>query len=402
MRIFIALDIDDAIRERILRFVEGVRGFAPDARWVRPESLHVTLKFIGEKPAQTVEQIKNLLREVQFEAFDLSFRGYGFFPGTKAARVFWVGIESGPQLAAIAKKIDDLTSELGVPREDHAFSPHLTLARGGGRSGAPGWRKGDAGNKNFQLLQDKLSAMPTPEFGTMTAREFFLYESKLSKAGSRYSKLARFPRQRLPAYRRMNAVLLTGACSYLLGSIPFGYLLVRLFYGKDIRKTGSGNIGATNVARASRWLGGITLLLDAFKGVAAVLATRLLFPNQNVLAALAGFMAVAGHVFPAWLRFRGGKGVATGLAAFAVLVPKTVLVMIGVFLAIFLTFRYISLASILPVALFPLLAWILMPYRDAPQVLAFFAPSILIIAKHHANVRRLLAHTEPRFDWSRG
>jgi 2'-5' RNA ligase len=192
MRIFVALDIEDAIRERIRLFMDGVRGFAPDARWVRPESLHVTLKFIGEKPPETVEEIKRALSTVQSESFDLSFRDYGFFPTVKAARVFWVGIESGPQLRSLAKKIDDATTALGIPREDHEFSAHLTLARGGGRSGAPGWRKGDAANKNFQFLQGKLSGLPAPEFGTMTAREFFVYESKIMRGGSVYRKLARF------------------------------------------------------------------------------------------------------------------------------------------------------------------------------------------------------------------
>jgi acyl phosphate:glycerol-3-phosphate acyltransferase len=201
----------------------------------------------------------------------------------------------------------------------------------------------------------------------------------------------------------MTAVLLIAVYSYFLGSIPFGYLLIRGFHGKDIRTTGSGNIGATNVARTSPALGAITLLLDAFKGIGAVLLTQRLFPNQVVLAALAGFMAITGHVFPVWLRFRGGKGVATGLGSFVVLVPKTVLVMIGIFLAIFVAFRYVSLASILAVALFPLVAWTLHQYGTPPQMLALLAASsLLIIAKHHANIRRLLAHTEPRFHWSRG
>ncbi|HXY14310.1 MAG TPA: RNA 2',3'-cyclic phosphodiesterase [Terriglobales bacterium] len=193
MRIFIALDIDDAIRERIQRFMEGIRGFAPDARWVRPESLHVTLKFLGEKPVQSVEQLKSSLAQVQSKAFDLNFRNYGFFPTARSARVFWVGIESGLELALLANEVDNAASVLGVPKEEHAFSPHLTLARSGGRSGAPGWRKGDGGNKSFQLLQEKLSAMPVPDFGSMTAHRFFLYESKLMRGGSLYSKLAGFP-----------------------------------------------------------------------------------------------------------------------------------------------------------------------------------------------------------------
>lgn len=192
MRIFIALDIDNAIRERIVRFMDGIREFAPDARWVRPESLHVTLKFVGEKPADSVEEIKKALATIKAVPFDLGFRGFGFFPTAKAARVFWIGIQSGPQLASLAKSIDEAGSNLGIPKEDHPFSPHLTLARGGGHSGAPGWRKGDAANRNFHLLQEKLAAFPTPEFGTMTAREFYLYESKLMQGGSRYTKLARF------------------------------------------------------------------------------------------------------------------------------------------------------------------------------------------------------------------
>jgi len=193
MRIFIALDIDNAIRERIQRFLEGVREFAPDARWVRPESLHVTLKFIGEKPMNAVQEIKRALAGVTSQLFEITFRGYGFFPTSNSARVFWIGIESGPQIGALAKGIDNAMAGLGIPKEDHELSPHLTLARGGGQSGAPGWRTGDRSNRNFKLLQEKLAALPAPEFGRMTAREFFLYESKLMRGGSQYTKLERFP-----------------------------------------------------------------------------------------------------------------------------------------------------------------------------------------------------------------
>ena len=197
--------------------------------------------------------------------------------------------------------------------------------------------------------------------------------------------------------------VLIAAYSYLLGSIPFGYILIRVFHGEDVRRTGSGNIGATNVSRTSPALGAITLILDALKGAAAVFMTRKLFPGQIVLLALAAFMAIAGHIFPIWLRFRGGKGVATGLGSFVVLVPKAVLALIGIFVVIFLTFRYISLASRLTVALFPLVAWIVHPYPQSPQILGFLAAaSLLIIAKHHGNIRRLLTHTEPRFHWRRG
>ena len=192
MRIFIALDIDDAIRERIQRFMEGVRDLVPDARWVRPESLHITLKFIGEKPLEAIEEIKTALAGLRSGPIQLGFCNYGFFPTPRSARVFWIGIDSRPKLARLAGKIDELTRSLGIPKEEHAFSPHLTLARAGGRSGAPGWRKGD-GTNNFSLLQQKLSAMPVLEFGSMTAHEFFLYESKLMRGGSVYSKIGGFP-----------------------------------------------------------------------------------------------------------------------------------------------------------------------------------------------------------------
>lgn len=191
MRLFLALDIPDAIRDRIARFVEGVSDFAPDARWVEPESLHVTLKFIGEQPEPAVEQIKHTLSTIESSAPEIYFRGYGFFPTTKSARVFWIGMEATPQLAALAVAIDEKMPALGIPK-DRAFSPHLTLARGAGGSGSPRRNKKDAPNRIFQRLQEKLAALPTPEFGTMTPRSFFLYQSKLSPKGSKYTKLLAF------------------------------------------------------------------------------------------------------------------------------------------------------------------------------------------------------------------
>lgn len=195
MRLFVALDIDNDVRERIARFVEGVQGFAPDARWVKPESLHVTLKFIGEQPDAAVAGIKEALATVNARGTQIYFRDYGFFPTAKSARVFWVGMDAGPELASLAAAIDENTATLGFPREERAFSPHLTLARAGGRSGSPGHIKGDRPNCVFQLLQDKLAALPAPEFGAMTTRAFFLYQSQLSPKGSKYTKLERYELQ---------------------------------------------------------------------------------------------------------------------------------------------------------------------------------------------------------------
>jgi acyl phosphate:glycerol-3-phosphate acyltransferase len=197
--------------------------------------------------------------------------------------------------------------------------------------------------------------------------------------------------------------LLTAASSYLLGSIPFGYILLRIFRGQDVRQTGSGNIGATNVARSSPLLGILTLLLDTLKGATAVAVTRALFPDQMMLAAIAALFAIIGHIFPVWLRFHGGKGVATGLGSFLMLAPKIVLIALGIFVVMVFAFRYISLASIVSVALFPLVAWLLKEYGNTPLVLVFMAAaSALIIAKHRGNIRRLYAGTEPQFQWRRG
>jgi 2'-5' RNA ligase len=187
MRIFVGIDLDSEVRAKIARFLEGVREFAPDVRWVRPESLHVTLKFIGEQKPERVDAIRESLLRVEGKSMEIRFAGYGFFPTANAPRVFLIGIQACNELQRLAAAIDKTTSELGVPPEERAFSPHLTLARGG--SGAPGWRKGDRRNSDFAVLQKRLAEMSEVDFGSMTAHEFCLYQSQLSPGGSKYTKL---------------------------------------------------------------------------------------------------------------------------------------------------------------------------------------------------------------------
>jgi glycerol-3-phosphate acyltransferase PlsY len=213
----------------------------------------------------------------------------------------------------------------------------------------------------------------------------------------------------------MLRALIIVASSYLLGSIPFGYLLVRLFRGEDIRRSGSGNIGATNVSRKSPGLGILTLLLDALKGAASVLlaiaidpaafsSTSIQLPVQlpawsspdlSRWASLAALFAVLGHMFPVWLRFRGGKGVATALGAFLMISPEAVLLASGMFVLVGLVFQYVSLSSIVAVAIFPFIAWMLHDFGSWTSLLLMALSSMAIVARHHANIRRLLAGTEP-------
>lgn len=193
--------------------------------------------------------------------------------------------------------------------------------------------------------------------------------------------------------------------SYLLGSVPTGYLLVRLFRHEDIRSVGSGNIGATNVLRSGgKGLGAATFLLDVLKGAAAVLLAGWIasqfapaVPPRD-LEAQAAVVAVLGHMFPVWLHFRGGKGVATGFGVFLVAAPWAALSAIGLFFVVLLVSRYVSLASILGAGSFPIFAWFLVRGdRPAFFIAAQIIVALLIILKHHQNIRRLATGTENRF-----
>jgi len=205
----------------------------------------------------------------------------------------------------------------------------------------------------------------------------------------------------------MSRLVLIFGVSYLLGSIPFGYLLVRIFRGEDVRRSGSGNIGATNVSRKSPILGALTLLLDAAKGFFAVQIAAAFSPFlsgdpriQRVMATCA-LLAIIGHMFPLWLGFRGGKGVATALGGFLRFSPLAVGVAIIIFLMVVFVSRRISLGSILTAGFFPVSVWVLHRSRD-PLVIAFIAGSaLLIIARHHQNIRRLLSGAEPTFSLGR-
>ena len=188
--------------------------------------------------------------------------------------------------------------------------------------------------------------------------------------------------------------------SYILGAVPFGYLIHRRLTGRDIREEGSGNIGATNVARvAGKIPGAVTLLFDAGKGYLGVTLMSFAARGQGGEREWMSVAAVAvllGHMFPVFLRFHGGKGVAAGLGAFAALAPWAVAEVLGVFAAVLGVWRFVSLGSIAATVLFPVAQWFFY-HPPLGETLGSTVAALLIIGKHSANIQRLLRNTEPHF-----
>ena len=194
------------------------------------------------------------------------------------------------------------------------------------------------------------------------------------------------------------------AVAYLIGSIPSGYLIVRATEGEDVREKGSGGTGATNVSRsAGKGAGILTLILDVIKGVFVVFLAGILsdglFPYADWTIAFAGVLAILGHIFPVWLRFRGGKGVATALGVFLMLEPIVVVIALVVFAITFALTRYVSLASLVAISsiTIAILALTLFDPFELPNAIAALLSAGLVIFAHRANIQRLIAGSEPKF-----
>ena len=203
-----------------------------------------------------------------------------------------------------------------------------------------------------------------------------------------------------------NATLISiPAAAYLLGSIPFGLLLAKLFSGADVRNVGSGNIGAANVLRAAGPVAGIlTLVLDAAKGAAAIFLAARLSNHSATWMMIAGLCVLAGHCFPIWLGFRGGKGVATAAGVFLGLCPLALFAAVILFVLVVLYWRFVSLGSISAAAAMPLLMYFFWaPHHAPPHIITFgtLAATLLIIYKHDANIQRMVQGDEPRFSFRR-
>lgn len=207
----------------------------------------------------------------------------------------------------------------------------------------------------------------------------------------------------MPSFTSTASLLV--AAGYLLGSIPFGLILAKLFAASDIRKAGSGNIGATNVARVAGPAAGIlTLALDAGKGAAAVWLSGRFTEHSATPMMFAAVAALLGHCFPVWLKFKGGKGVATALGVFLMLAPLAALSALLVFIAVSFAWRYVSLGSVSAAAAMPLLMYFLWAPGHAPPLAVIFGTlfaSALIIHKHDGNLQRLVDGTEPKFSFGK-
>ena len=180
VRLFVALEIPTNVRENLAALLQSLRAISREPKWVRPQNLHVTLKFLGEVGDSKVDTVRVALSGIRSEqAVWLEFRGVGFFPNAKHPRVFWAGIEASPNLKQLASDVESAMEKCGFPRESREFSPHLTLARFE-RQGLP------------EKLRDAVAENMQREFGKLRTNEFRLIQSKLKPTGAEYTTLARF------------------------------------------------------------------------------------------------------------------------------------------------------------------------------------------------------------------
>lgn len=181
MRLFVALDFPDEVRHALGELIASLRPHAKNARWVRHESMHITLKFIGHVEDKQLDEIRKALSTIRsIHPAEMYFRGLGFFPHERRPRVLWVGVEASPSVAALAFNVDASLEHLGIRRETREFVPHLTLARFESPSG-------------LEKLVATAESLASTDFGSAIEREFYLYESVLKRSGAEYTRLAAFP-----------------------------------------------------------------------------------------------------------------------------------------------------------------------------------------------------------------
>ncbi len=391
MRLFVAMDLTPEVRERIATFLAKLRATYPVARWVRAENLHVTLKFIGEVNESRVAAFRAALSEIHSSEFaQMDFRGAGFFPNDKRPRVFWIGIQASANVSALAAEIDEQFAAFGVERDTREFRPHLTLARFDDarnldvlHAAIEKSRDSDFG----QRPHESISSLSKPDGGgwltVHSARQFYICSGR-----------------KCVTPESLNQWWWLALAAYLLGSIPFGYLVARRAGLHDIRESGSGNIGATNVARTlGAGAGALTFFLDTAKGFLAVWLAAALTHFSVIWMVVAAVGAVLGHVYPLWLGGKGGRGVATAAGAFVLICWPAVIAAVAIWIAVLFAWRYVSLASIAAAAALPLLTYLLYAREFAPPravSIGVTLTSMLVLWRHRENLGRLATGTESR------
>ena len=378
---------------------------------MRPEGIHLTLRFLGDTSPTQVETLRPRLAAAAALCPPAEARvaGLGTFPERGSPRVLWLGLEVPPPLLDLQRACERAARAAGFEREERPFRAHLTLGRWRERAARPDLPPADLGRHArhagplpqrpapggavYTAAASRSASMPPERPGTALRRVTMGW-----RRGGRMGPGARHGSTRgsaiLPAPTNM-LVLQVIAVAYLIGSLPFSFLVARAFGVHDVRQVGSGNVGATNVLRnAGKVAGALALLLDVGKGAAAAALAGRLAPGEAALPAVAAVAAVVGHMFPVWLRFHGGKGVATGLGAFAPLAPKAALAALVAFALVAAATRYVSLGSVAGGVALAAVAFALR--GPDPVAIAAALTAALVVFRHRANLRRILGGTERR------
>ncbi len=359
MRGFVAIDVGDVVGAEAARVVQTISGkieavkTPPKIAWVKPDALHLTLRFIGEVADEIVPALcERLAPPIAVAPFGVEWRGLGMFPSARQPRALWLGV------VAVAAAPDGGSREDGRRRRRLAEDP-----AGAGRAERPfTWRPRHA------LPPSLVATKPT------------LYWTDERPSGGKHS----IGLERPTTVDLLPAILL----GYAIGSVPIGYLVAQGASGVDLRRVGSGNVGATNVYRTGGpRMGVVVMIADAAKGVGAVLLS-----GGGPATVAAGVAAVVGHIYPVWLGFRGGKGVATASGVFGVLAPWPTLLAAAAFGVTVARTRLVSLGSIVAAVLLPVLAW----STPGPRTVDVGATvvAVLILFRHRGNVGRLWSRTE--------
>ena len=392
MRVFVGIEIPEESRKLIASHVARIRGALPDAKWVGTESYHITLSFVGEILESDVPRYDAKLSESVLgqRAIPIHFLSPWSLPKrtqTGSSRLDWHRLTSRAIVDLQSRVASSLEAAGLVEPERRPYHPHVTVAR---------CRK----PWNQEAGQVLVPILPAPvETSRSTWGSIVLYRSRLSSSGAQYDSIGTLSLRR----NRMSWwPLVIG--SYLLGSIPFGYLIGRARSGIDVRRLGSGNVGATNVIRTVGPASGLlVLVLDMAKGAIPVSVAVQLGAPDRVIAGVA-LATVFGHVFSVFLKFRGGKGVATAIGAFLAVGTR----------GRSLGYRRIchvggletlcfSSASVVSVAMFPLVLVLFNRIEtfgsvSTPVVVSALIASFTIVARHLGNIRRLLAGRESRLE----